>query len=331
MNNFNYISIIIFAYLAVLVCAMVFIFLYFRSMNITKQNSQLYKNILILNKKYSFKRISENIKVNQVFNSKAKLDNFNILSYLEKDIKSNFEVYEKKINAIIKQNNDYLKYCEEYKNMKLTDRNTFQQLNCKIKFAIFNMCEKKLLKNNYIKMSKQTLSISYHGSYTSPTGKNHYVDKDTVSFEKLCEYFNLFKKMKMLKEAEELEKINKKNKEIEELNQRRNEVKELKKEHNKLEKDILEAKENKRRIQELERLERKINERERKVSAKESEFEKVIKNQIYTTNNKKIETREQNVEFDNLSITQKLKVLKEMFDNGEITYEEYKTKRGEIL
>lgn len=328
MNGFEIFVLILF--FVGIIGSIVFLCIYCKSMKITKEKSQLYKDILTLNRKYSFKNISQNIKVSKTFTSKAQLDNFNILLYLEKDIKNRFDYYDKKIFEIIKQNNEYKRYRSEYFSLKLTDRNTFNNMNCKIKFLFFNYCEKRLFKKKLIKMNNQSFTISYQGSYTSPAGRNQYTDRDFVDFEKLFKLFDSIRTIKIINERKEQEKIEKRNREREELIQRREEVKQLKKEHDRLEKDISKANEINHKIQKLERIERNISERERILTSKEHEFKVATKNHIYTTN-KNIAVSKQDIEFDELSITQKFKVLREMLDNGEITYEEYKTKRGEIL
>lgn len=73
-------------------------------------------------------------------------------------------------------------------------------------------------------------------------------------------------------------------------------------------------------------LEEKLNE----IKKAKEEFDKATKGHIYSANKARIENEK--IEIDaNLSLSQKLKMLRMQFDNGEISYEEYQRKRKELM
>ena len=67
-----------------------------------------------------------------------------------------------------------------------------------------------------------------------------------------------------------------------------------------------------------------------KLNQKEQEFINATRDHIYTA--EKIDVAKEEIIIDeNLTLSQKLKLLRTKFDNGEITYEEYQSRRKGLM
>lgn len=266
-----------------------------------KQHSEMYKNIQKLNNTYSFDRkICKVHKYHEYLNSKRAFDVFNFDKWIIETLDSNATHFNS-FKTIYESNyNSYNTYKKEY--LALKKFKTIAELeNCEVPYEIFNIIEKKIF-NNSIQESITAPCIHLDISYTSPTGRNHYETDCTYTYNQIIGIIQDKEKREQLK-REETERIKK---------------------------VIEQKKEKERRLKELDKLEMKLAQKEEEIKRKEKEFIEATKEHIYTAD--KIETKKEEIEIDeNLSLTQKLKLLKEKFDNGEITYEEYQTKRKELM
>lgn len=266
-----------------------------------KQNSPMYKSIKELNGNYDFDRKTcKSHHYHEYLNSKRQLDNFNYEKWIyqkmneESEFFDNFEkIYENNLKK-------YNKYSSEYALLK-NFRKEIEIESLELDYETFNYIEREIFNEN--KQSAITKpSISLEISYTSPSGRNHYSANHTYT------YFDL---LEMVKEKEEQEK-------------------QILVERKKKEKLVEEKLAKEKKLRELDKLEKKLAEKEQEINKKEKEFLEATKEHIYTTDNVAIDNAEIEID-ENLTISQKMKLLREKFDNGEITYEEYQAKRKELM
>lgn len=266
-----------------------------------KQNSPMYTSIKELNNNYDFDRKTcKSHHYHEYLNSKRQLDNFNYEKWIyqkmneESEFFDNFEkIYE---NNLKKYNN----YSSEYALLK-NFRKEIEIESLELDYETFNYIEREIFNEN--KQSAITKpSISLEISYTSPSGRNHYSANHTYTYYDLLE---------MVKEKEEQEK-------------------QILAERKKKEKLAEEKRAKEKKLRELDKLEKKLAEKEQEINKKEKEFLEATKEHIYTTDNVDIDNAEIEID-ENLTISQKMKLLREKFDNGEITYEEYQAKRKELM
>ena len=97
--------------------------------------------------------------------------------------------------------------------------------------------------------------------------------------------------------------------------------------------ELEKKKDKERRLNDLDVIEENILQKQQSIEIKENRFNNATRNHIYTTDVKQQEniTIEETPQEENLTLDQKLKQLRKQFDNGEITYQEYKERRERIL
>ena len=266
-----------------------------------KQNSQLYKNLTKLNKNLKFYQSQFYRQYEIDCSSKNQFDNFNYEKYLTNEIDNEKEYYyglETQYYESEEKYQEYLKKYKEIKNIMITEKEyKFSEMT----FIQFNKIEKELY-DALLQKKCNKPQIIIDVKYISPSGRNFYEDSKDYSFDEIISIV----KNKENEEKQKLLELEKKQKQLEEKR----------------------AKE--KRLRELDKLEIKLAQKEQEINKKEKEFFEATKEHIYTTD--KIETKKQEIKIDeNLSLTQKLKLLKEKFDNGEITYGEYQAKRKELI
>lgn len=263
-----------------------------------KNSSMLYNDITSINNEYNFKYDIEIVKGIKVeLNSRRSLDGYDFEKNLLKEIKTNYEFYNSAISSI-KYNREYYNvYINEYGKIKnYTTREQFDKLNMsKFKYRTYLKCEKRIFKKSKFKKPPLDFNVIYHVSYTTPTGRNHYYREQTFYFENLITI---------------IYKINGTDKRI---------MKEEKREKEK-------------KLRELDKIEKEIDIKKASLEKEKQEFENATKGHIYSKENI-IESKK----IDNIEIHDsdepyiKLKKLKQLFDNGEISFEEYSNKKKEIL
>ena len=266
-----------------------------------EQNSSMYKKLKELNENYIFDReLCKNHFYHEYLNSKRQLDNFNYKKWIDQKMNRDTEFFDN-FEEIYKYNvNKYNKYSSEYILLK-NFKKEIDIEDLDLEYEIFNYIEQEIYNEN--KQSKIIKpSISLEISYTSPSGRNHYSDNHTYTYDDLLE---------MVREKNNQEKL-------------------LIAERKKKDKLAEEKRAKEKRLRELDKLEKKLAEKEQEINNKEKEFLEATKEHIYSVDN--IDVKNNTVKINqNLTISQKLKLLREKFDNGEITYEEYQLKRKEIM
>jgi len=276
-----------------------------KNLRITKEYSRLYITVTSLNNRYKFHSISNSmLKFNPILKSKRSLENLDIYQYIANEIGNSQSYYSSLFNKIDENIRDYRNYQSEYKGIEryTTEEEFAKYENIKLKYKTFVSCEKKLYKQLKLKEPTMDLSAQCHATYTSPSGKNHYWRDASYTFNQLKQMLrNIEQKQQMaIIEKERKEKL------------------------------AQEKREKEKKLRELNKLEAKLSQKEKEINEKEQEFIEATKEHIYTAD--KVEVQKQEIEIDeNLSLSQKLKLLRTKFDNGEITYEEYQAKRKELM
>lgn len=276
-----------------------------KNLRITKEYSRLYITINSLNDRYKFNHIVNSVlKFNPTLKSKRSLDNLDMYQYISNEIANSQSYYSSLFNKVEKNIRDYRNYQTEYKSIEkyITEEEFSKLNNIKLKYKTFLNCEKKLYKKLKLKEPTMNLSAECHATYTSPSGRNHYWRDASYTFNQLKQMLrNVEQKQQMaIIEKERKEKL------------------------------AQEKREKEKKLRELNKLEAKLSQKEKEINEKEQEFIEATKDHIYTAD--KIEVQKQEIEIDeNLSLSQKLKLLRTKFDNGEITYEEYQSKRRELM
>lgn len=270
----------------------------------TKELSLMYKSVLSLNKKYKFYTDVLDLKFNPALKSKRTLDNFDLTQHVAERLNENRNFYKSLFQHAEQNIKDYKEYCSKYAKLeKYTTEEEFAKYkDVKMSYKTFRKNEEKLFQSSKLNQPKTTVIAHCHATYTSPSGRNHYW-RDS--------YYSLQDLKQLVKEMENHEEY-------------------LRKEQERKNKALEEKRAKEKRLRELDKLETRLAQKEKEINEKEKEFLEATKEHIYTA--EKIEVNTNEIEIDeNLSLIQKLKLLKEKYDNGEITYEEYQAKRKEIM
>lgn len=277
-----------------------------KNFEIVKKHSDLYKNIIFVNNKYKFDNsVKDKIQFNPIMKSKKGLDNLNLAEYVTSEIKNNKPYYEALLKSIKSNGNKYNNYLIEYKSIeKYMTQEDFKKIQAteKIKHKTFINCEKKLYKSSRLEKPITNLVANFHATYTSPSGKNHYWKDGSFEFSDLMYFLNSINEYEesLLAQKREKERISEEKR----------------------------AKEKK--LRELEKKEKELKERESTLEKDTAEFLDATKGNIYSSE-EKLEESSKIVIDENEKPYQKIKKLKLMLDNGEISIDEYMKKRNEIL
>lgn len=274
----------------------------------SRNNSPLYKKIRELNEKYKTKfvyHVKNDFYYNPQLKSKRGLENFDILKYVKSQINESISSYSKNIYSIKENISLVSLYKTEYNNIKFTTEKEFGELKLeKIKYKLFHKCEKKIYETSSLKLPPQNFSIRCYAEYTSPAGKSHY------------------KKYRIF-QTKEVEKL---------INEVLNEIHTLEQEKLLKERKAEERREKERKLRELDKLDKNIQQREIEIIKKEKEFNEATQNHIYTTQNIFEEDQKKEESIQNTkTLYQKLVELKNKFNNGLISYDEYARVRKELL
>lgn len=269
------------------------------------KNSQLYAKILFVNQKFNFDTsITDKIVIEEQCSSKISFDNFDWIKHIYMQINANETFYSDYINKI-KVNKDLW---EQYK-LEYASINNFATeedvRDLKIPVNVYNTVEKSLLMKNVLTPTVN-FTVDFNISYTSPLGRNFYSAEKTFSQE---EFEQLIVQAFEAKKIEELER------------QQREQEKQRQRTERAKERNLM---------AQIERKNKELQKREETLNQKEEEFKSATQGHIYSNEhvNENIEHR---MDDPNESIWVKLKRLKQRFDNGEITYEQYEQHRKKLL
>ena len=148
-----------------------------RNLAIVKERSKVIKEINILNEKFQFINIENNIiPFLPKLKSKSALENLNIYEYVMDQIERNQNYYMVLFNEIEENIKDYKEYEYEYSKIKkITTEDEFLKFEgLKIKYKTFVKYEEKLYYSLKQKSPVTDIIIKVHATYTSPSGRNHY-------------------------------------------------------------------------------------------------------------------------------------------------------------
>lgn len=280
-----------------------------RQREFVKENSNLYRRIVELNDLYQFINLKKDkLTYSLRFDAKRKFDNFNGEKHLTQMILEDYDFYLKLYDSLQYNRKIYREYLEKYKAIEIyTDKEVLY--NVKMGYKLFNFHEKSLYKK--MKKSSPIMEIKYEFqySYTTPSGRYHYSAVSNPSFEK-CFF-----------EAQSIKDKKKRNETL--STEDKLKYKQLIAKEEKIKQKEVELKESIKRVNNLEKKEEELKE-------KEAEFIEATKGHIYSSNANVVMESSENVQKEG-DTWQKLKALKQAYDNGEISYEEYNEKRKELL
>ena len=88
-----------------------------------------------------------------------------------------------------------------------------------------------------------------------------------------------------------------------------------------------------KKLRELDKLEKQLKEKESQINEKQQEFEKATQGHIYSADKEVIQevVVEPETKSEQKSISERMRDIKYKYDNGEISYEEYKIQRQKLL
>lgn len=265
------------------------------------KHSDLCKKIEDINSKYSFDRATcRQHKYYYDCKSKRELDTFDydrsLFAAMLKD-----EEFFKNLQIIYDANcSKYEAYVKEYEGLeKYTKEIDIENLD--LDYETFHSCECMLYRER--RQAPITApSVMIEISYTSPSGRNHYKDQKIYSLNDLRNIYDQ-------KQKELLEQLIKQKKQ-EELERKR--------------------REKERKLKHLEKYEKELIQREEEVAQKEKDFLEATQGHIYTNDKVKRDEIDIAIE-DNISLGQKISLLKDEYYSGKINYEEYQARRKELL
>ena len=273
-----------------------------RNLAIVKERSKVIKEINILNEKFQFINIENNIiPFLPKLKSKSALENLNIYEYVMDQIERNQNYYMVLFNEIEENIKDYKEYEHEYSKIKkITPEDEFSKFEgLKIKYKTFVKYEEKLYYSLKQKSPVTDIIIKVHATYTSPSGRNHYWIDISYNYAQIKQ---------MLSDIEQRQELKRLEKEIKE-------------------KIAAEKRAKEKRLRELDKLEIKLKEKEELLTQKEKEFQEATRGHIYSTEHTNVFEEE----YKEKTKYQLLKDLRKQFENGEITKEEYNSKRKELI
>lgn len=273
-----------------------------RNLHIVKERSKVIKGINSLNEKFQFNNIvNDIIPFTPKLKSKSALENLNIYEYVMDQIERNQNYYMVLFNEIEENIKDYNEYEYEYSKIKkITTEDEFSKFEgLKIKYKTFVKYEEKLYYSLKQKSPVTDIFIKVHATYTSPSGRNHYWIDESYDYVQIKQ---------MLRDIEQRQELIRLEKEIKE-------------------KIAAEKRAKEKRLRELDKLEIKLKEKEELLTQKEKEFQEATRGHIYSTEHTNVFEEE----YKEKTKYQLLKDLRKQFENGEITKEEYNSKRKELI
>ena len=236
----------------------------------------------------------------------TRLESFDFDKNMQLIIEKNIPYYQSLLDKIDTNRVLWTEYADKYYALEnYTSKDELLAIKLKIPYNIFLRHEKALYSKSMLTAPTRSISFHYHASYTSPAGRNSYSRDKNYSNVDIKRFINkiINQRAEQLRREEERRK-----KEIEREETRRQK--------------IATAKQNEKKQKEL-------LQREESLSQREKEFQDATKGHIYSAQYTFIVERP--AEIDTASTWVKLRRLKQLYDNGEITYAEYENRRKELL
>lgn len=277
--------------------------------NYVCSNSFLYEEIIKLNNLYTFNEI-DNLKDRGIScNNYNNYVNFNIKNHIKKELKVNDD-FRILYSYVYENNIKYNLYEKEYS--KLTkfyqkENQIVSLQNLEMSVDDFRRIENKIYTDLKLKKPIIDFNICYYINYTSPAGRSNYTRKEYLSYTELGELISETPNQKI----ELLEK-------------------ELKRTKNLLRKKELLLNKLPNREKVLAKKEKELITKERNLMYRIKEFEIATKGHIYNSNENVINYKKNNNE-ENLNKWEKLQKIKRKYEDGEISYDEYKEERDKLF
>ncbi len=273
---------------------------------ITKQYSVRYNSILALNNKYDYYKIDNGgfFKFSIGLRSKRELEKFDLGAYVATMVIQKNKYYNALIERAHINSMKYKQYCSSInmlsKSTSLEEYNKFGKI--KVGYKKFLEYEKSICKEAIKNKPTTIIRFSCHATYTSPSGRNHYYRDMDFTDQQIM---NLIDSV-LQKQKYELD-----------LKAKKEEAEKKKREKE-------------RKLRELEKIEKDLNKKAEEIENREKEFNEATKGNIYSAGKAQIENIELGIT-DEMTISQKLKILKTQFESGEISYKEYQERRRELI
>lgn len=288
--------------LTILIIAIVSNIIENKRMSFVKENSVAIKKVMKLNNEYSFYVVQSVMKEDASCKSKRGFENFDVQKYFNQLMDSKYMYYERRIEQTEKNKIMYVEYLKKYEEIKSCFATKEQVEKLDFDFEIFNRYEKEIYESLIKKKPTMSFELHIYSYYTSPAGNSHYEYTYEYGYDGVKDAIMDAKQREYEREHEE------------ELKQIREEEKKKKQQ---------ELREKQKRLNQVEK-------REAELAIKEAEFIEATKEHIYSSNPNIIVENPVNAPKE-ATAWQKLKALKQSYDDGEISYEEYDIKRKELL
>ena len=277
-----------------------------KNIEYVKETSRVYGELKRINSQADFSYVgTKELYLNPQLKSKITLEKSNLNLLTRNEVAQNLEYYKRIVTRVDSNRLKWQKYVKAYDSiLPFTTEEEFFKIvgNSQIEYKKYLLIEQDLYKKERLQRPVTEITVHCHATYTSPSGRNHYWRDEYISFYEL---------RKIIEEIDE---------EIE-SNRFKVAQKNMKDE---------ERKAKQKRLRELDKLEVSLQKKEMEIDKREQEFIEATKGHIYTNSETNILKECIEIE-ENLSLSQKLKLLRTKFENGEISYEEYQIKRKELM
>ena len=265
--------------------------------------SELYATIKKVNAQFKFENVISELSFSNTCKSKRGLENFDFDKNLQLYIEQRLSYYQDILKRLETNQSLWAEYMKKYSSIEsYTSKDVFMALKLKMPYKIFWRHEKSLYTKSMLKAPTRSLSINYSATYTSPAGRNSYRRDKHYSHVDVARIIRRIYDQQEEQARKEAEK------------QQRAELRRQK---------VATAQQNEKKQKEL-------LQREESLSQREQEFQAATQGHIYSSQHTTTDAQLEQSDED-ISAWVKLKRLKQLYDNGEITYEEYARRRKELL
>lgn len=335
---------IIFICILVLVFIGLLIFLLIISIKLSsyKKKSMTYKQLMELNRKYTFFSVQKMHYLKYVCKSRQKFNNFCYTDYLRNELELNYAFYSRIISNCKNNQSLYTSYLKEVSNINF---NGDLEKNKMSRFIL------KIIMKRYTKKQPNCeFKIQIHITYTSPAGKVNLSAKKNMDFMAINSSFNIINQQLEMEKRYEEAKINYATAK-EKVKEEQERIKEEQRRYREQERERLTkqkqaranelfalkkseiAQNNLKKQKELEKREVELKRKEDLLKKQMEEFEKATSGHKYSVNASinDINSNVNKLNNDSLDMEEKLQILKDMFDSGEISFDKYNEFLNEVL
>ncbi len=263
------------------------------------ENSLLIKKLVTLNKNYnSNENVCKNHNMDYICVNKKEFDNFNVDNFLVQVFRKDLNFYNDFKNIVDEEEKKWNNYSKKYNDLKKYGIKE-ENYNYFVPFQKFKEYEDKIYKTGK-KMKYDLPSFTVNLEYTTPANRFFYR-------KQFCRDYNEFLGLVEIANQPEEEKVS------------QSSLRSLDKER-----------------QKLEAFEKELKQQAENLKKQQEEFLLATKGHIYSGDVSKETPQQYNTgineeKIETKSIMDNLKELKQKFESGEISYEEYEKKRKELM